>query len=497
MALTPRLDLRQSQHLSLTPQLMQSIKMLQLSHLEIATLVANELEQNPLLDRGEASEIEQVEAKDPSDINGEISDNLIDVITIDSAAKIADNLDTDIDNIFPEQVGQDSVAQSTGSINANNLNGEAPNIEAYVEAKITLADHLWDQAALMFENAADRIIARFLIDSLDDAGYLSADIAAISNQLGADESHVFSVLLQLQACEPLGVFCRNVKECLAIQLAAIDRLDPMMAGLLDNLDLVMKHDLITLGKTINASSEDIADMLKELRSLNPKPGQVFDVLPMQSIVADVFIKKANDGSWNVELNSDVLPKVLVNRTYFAKLKGQVRNEKDKTYLVDCLQSANWLTKSLDQRARTILKVASEIAILQSGFLEHGVSQLVPMTLKMVADAIEMHESTVSRVTSNKYITTPRGLFEMKYFFTTGLSSSSGGDNHSSESVRHFIRQMIENEDIKKILSDEAISKMIKQQHGIDVARRTVMKYRESLNFASSVIRRRQKKSMST
>ncbi len=490
MALKPSLNLSQSQNLSLTPQLMASIKMLQLSYIELAEFVENELEQNPLLERDE-KDSEENKNKDI-----EFEQNHLKTQTLDSAKNIADDFDTDVANIYPEQVGQDSISQSTSLMNSTSPNhGESADIDSYVAAKLTLSDHLWEQVVLILDEPSQRLIARFLIDSLDESGYLSSDILSIANQLGTEESHILDILKKLQGCEPIGVFCRNLSECLAIQLKALDRFDPMMAGLLDNLDLVMKHDFILLGKTINASSEDIKDMLAELRDLNPKPGQVFDVSSAQTIVADVFVKQGNDNNWLIELNSETLPRVLVNRTYFAKIKQKIKDKGEKAYLVDCLQSANWLTKSLDQRAKTILKVASEIVNFQGDFLKHGISHLKPMTLKMVASEIEMHESTISRVTTNKYISTPRGLFEMKYFFTSALSSSTGVSEHSSETVRFWIKQLIDEEKIKAILSDESISKILKEKFGADVARRTVMKYRENMKIASSVIRRRQKKAL--
>ncbi len=497
MAIKPQLNISQSQHLTLTPQLMQAIKLLQLGHIELSAFVENELLQNPLLERDEGNNQEAESSSDNKEINNVVEENYASNDLISSASEIASGLDTDVENVFPEQVGQDSISQSTNLSSSNPLNNNssesAPDIDSYVAAKPKLSDHLWQQIALLLDNPAERMIGQFLIESLDEAGYLNADIPAMAQQLGTSEEHILSVLKKVQACDPSGVFCRDLSECMAIQLAAIDRLDPMMQGLLNNLKLVMEHDFENLAKTINASKEDISDMLSELRELNPKPAQSFETNIVQTIVADVFVKQANDKTWVVELNSDILPRVLVNRTYFAKVKQKIRAKSEKTYLVDCLQSANWLTKSLDQRAKTILKVATQIISFQDSFLTHGITQLKPMTLKMVADEIEMHESTVSRVSANKYISTPRGMFEMKYFFTTALSSTTGNDSHSSESVRYLIKQMVDEEDLNAILSDATISKILKNQHGIDVARRTVMKYREGMHIASSVVRRRQKK----
>ncbi|HUV32532.1 MAG TPA: RNA polymerase factor sigma-54, partial [Devosiaceae bacterium] len=371
--------------------------------------------------------------------------------------------------------------------------GEAPDLDRYVAAKPTLADHLAEQVALIVRDPAERLVARNLIDNLNEAGYLAADIQTIAGQLGATPAMVEQVLGRVQGCEPVGVFARTVPECLGLQLRERDRLDPMMQALLDNLDLVARHELESLAQAIGANMEDVLDMIEELRHLDPRPGLAFDGAPVQSVVPDVFVRRSSDGGWLVELNSNVLPRVLVNRSYYAAVSRKARDAGEKRFLSDCLQTANWLTRSLDQRAQTILKVAVEIVRQQDGFLTHGVARLRPMTLKAVADAIEMHESTVSRVTANKYIATPRGLLEMKYFFTTALGSTSGGEDHSAESVRHRIRQLIDAEDGARVLSDDTIAAMLNREQGIDIARRTVAKYREAMNIASSVIRRRQKR----
>lgn len=498
MALSPRLELRQAQSLTLTPQLMQSIRLLQLSQLEINSFVDAELLRNPLLESDESGDRDAPEPEAAESASSAYEDVVDNGAHLDSATNVAGAMDTDVDNIYPEQVAQDSVRASTqgtqlGSVGA----GEAPpDLDQYVSVKASLTDHLNEQVSYLVRDPAERLIARNLIDNLDEAGYLAADIETIAEQLGTDPAHVELVLKKVQAAEPAGLFARDVKECLALQLAEKDRLDPLMAALLDHLDLLAGHDFALLGRTIGANLEDITDMLAEIRQLDPRPGRAFDGAPVQAIVADVFVRQRPDGSWAVELNSEVLPKVLVNRTYYASVSKKVRSPDEKTFLVDCLQTANWLTKSLDQRAQTILKVATEIVRQQDGFLVHGVTRLRPMTLKMVAEAIEMHESTVSRVTANKYLSTPRGLFEMKYFFTTALGATSmGADDHSAESVRHLIKQMIDAENPRKILSDDTITAQLNEAHGIDVARRTVAKYREGMNIPSSVVRRRQKKQL--
>ncbi len=487
MALAPRLDVRQSQSLTLTPQLMQSIRLLQLSHLELNAFVEAELLRNPLLEREDGTE-----PAGPAEAPIEVSpfEQPIDRDRPQTADAIAGSYDTEIDNVFPEQRSEDRLGADWSGRSGES--GEAPDIDQYVAARPSLSDHLWEQIGLLLTDPAERLIARFLSDGLTEAGYLGIELETIAEQLGTTVEAVEAVLLELQTLDPVGVFARDVRECLAIQLRERDRLDPMMARLLDNLDLIASHDLAALARAVGCDREDLMDMLGELRALDPKPGRAFERGPVEAVVPDVFVRQGPAG-WIVELNSDILPRVLVNRTYYASVSGRTRGSADKTFLVDCLQTANWLTRSLDQRAQTILKVATEIVRQQDEFLNRGIAFLRPMTLKLVADAIDMHESTVSRVTSNKYIATPRGLFEMKYFFTTALASSTGAADHSAEAVRHRIRQLIDAEPASDILSDDTIAATLHKEQGIEVARRTVAKYREAMNIPSSVIRRRQKR----
>jgi RNA polymerase sigma-54 factor len=495
MVLSPRLDVRQSQTLTLTPQLMASIRLLQLSHLELSAFVDAELLRNPLLEREDAADGDlPLERERAAEIDP-YTDVVDQASHLQSASSIADSFDTDVSNMFPEQTGQDSLSQSSswpeGKGSFSGL--DAPDIDQYVSSRPTLADHLAEQVSLIIKDPAERLIARNLIDNLDDRGYLVTDCAQIAEQLGTVPQTVEAVLERVQGCDPVGVFARDLAECLAIQLREKNRLDPMMAGLLSRLDMIASHDLVALARAIGADREDIMDMLAELRALDPRPGRAFDGAPVQAVVPDVFVRRGPRGDWQIEVNSDILPRVLVNRTYYASVSKKTRDGAEKSFLVDCLNTANWLTKSLDQRAQTILKVATEIVKQQDAFLTHGIAHLRPMTLKTVAAAIEMHESTVSRVTANKYIATPRGLFEMKYFFTTALGSSSGGEDHSAASVRHRIRQLIDAEPVDAILSDDTIAEMLKAEQGIDVARRTVAKYREGMDIPSSVVRRRQKR----
>ncbi|MEQ1712963.1 MAG: RNA polymerase factor sigma-54, partial [Hyphomicrobium sp.] len=418
-----------------------------------------------------------------------------------SVADPAAALDTAIDNVFPDTpVGDPDLASDASALSnwasvrqsTSNFGNDDSNLEEFVASEISLRDHLEQQLPLALEGAAERMIGRYLIDLVDEAGYLRADTASVADKLGAPLELVERVLATLQTLDPPGVFARSLAECLAIQLKEQNRYDPMIAALLDNLHLLASHNLAALRKTIDADAEDLADMIADIKKLNPKPGLSFGHVELQPVVPDVLVRSAADGSFIVELNAETLPRVLVNRSYYTKVTKTARSEQDKGYLLECLQTASWLVKSLDQRARTILRVSEEIIRQQDGFFTYGVQHLRPLNLKTVADAIKMHESTVSRVTSNKYMSTPRGIFELKYFFTSAIQSSGDGEAHSSESVRHRIKQLIDSESPESVLSDDKIVEKLRDD-GIDIARRTVAKYREAMRIASSVQRRREKR----
>ncbi len=502
MALSQRLEFRQTQGLVMTPQLMQAIKLLQLSSLDLAAYVEGELERNPLLER--ASEEEQpatdAEASDAgSDDDGQSSG--ADWLGADletSRSSMEQGLGTELENVFPDDGGEKnskppeapppaySEWSGTGS-----AGGDDYNLEAFVSAEITLADHLAEQMTLAISNPAGRMIGQYLIDMVDEAGYLTGDLETVAEKLGARRSDVELVLAVLQAFEPSGVCARNLTECLSIQLKERDRYDPAMRTLVEHLDLLAKRDLASLRRLCGVNDEDLVDMMAEIRTLNPKPGLAFGSTMVQPIVPDVFVRAAPDGTWQVELNSDTLPKVLLNQRYYAQVSKTSRNEKEKAYIADCFQTATWLVRALDQRAKTILKVSSEIVRQQDGFFVKGVQHLRPLNLKTVADAISMHESTVSRVTANKYMATSRGIFELKYFFTAAIAAADGGEAHSAEAVRHRIRQLIADESAADVLSDDTIVEKLRNA-GIDIARRTVAKYREAMRIPSSVQRRREK-----
>jgi RNA polymerase sigma-54 factor len=477
---------------------MQAIKLLQLSNLDLAAYVEGELERNPLLER--AGENEPASAEPPSTppeepASGDWIGQDLDV----SRDTIEDRLGTDLGNVFPDDESRS--AQHAGvevpatyaqwsSGSGGSSDGEY-NLEAFVSAETTLADHLAEQLVLAISDPARRMIGQYLIDLVDESGYLVGDLAAIGAKLGAPLSEVESVLAVLQGFDPAGVCARNLTECLAIQLKERDRFDPAMAALVDHLDLLAKRDLHNLRKICGVGDEDLTEMIAEIRTLNPKPGLAFGSTVVQPIVPDVFVRAGADGGYVIELNSDTLPKVLVNQSYYAEVSKAAVSEKEKTYLAESLQSATWLVRALDQRAKTILKVATEIVRQQDAFFAHGVTHLRPLNLKTVADAISMHESTVSRVTANKYMATNRGIFEMKYFFTSAIAAADGGAAHSAEAVRHHIKQMIDMENPSDVLSDDTIVEKLREA-GIDIARRTVAKYREAMRIPSSVQRRRDK-----
>jgi RNA polymerase sigma-54 factor len=526
MALTQRLEFRQSQSLVMTPQLMQAIKLLQLSNLDLSAFVEEELERNPLLERandgseppvaGEATEPSaQFSESDDSGGHGEDAGEFSAGSSegfesgqeewmnrdLGSRTEIEQTLDTRLDNVFTEEpaeaaarAAQDAAPTAYTEWGGGASNDEGYNLEAFVAAEVTLSDHLAEQMAVAITSPAQRMIGQYLIDLVDEAGYLPADLGQTAERLGATDEAIEQVLAVLQKFDPPGVCARNLSECLAIQLRELNRYDPAMQALVENLDLLAKRDIASLRRLCGVDDEDITDMIGEIRRLDPKPGLKFGASRTQTVVPDVYVRPGPDGGWHVELNSDTLPKVLVNQTYYTELSKTIRKDGDKSYFTDCLQNATWLVRALDQRARTILKVATEIVRQQDGFFTHGVAHLRPLNLKAVADAIQMHESTVSRVTANKYMATNRGVFELKYFFTASIASADGGEAHSAEAVRHHIKQLIDAESPTAILSDDTIVERLRDS-GIDIARRTVAKYREAMRIPSSVQRRRDKQSM--
>lgn len=515
MALSAKLELRQSQSLVMTPQLMQAIKLLQLGNLDLVAYVEAELERNPLLERedderrpgdreAESAADGAGPAEAPADApgftaaDGEAPDWA--EPSFESASAMSEKLDADMTNVYQDEPAErpmdagllagDPWMSGGGRGGAD----EDYNLESFVAAEISLADHLAGQMALAIPDAPRRLIGQYLIDAVDESGYLRIDLASVAEKLGCPVAVVEEVLAVLQRFDPPGVCARDLKECLAIQLRERDRYDPAMQRLIENIELLARRDFAALRKLCGVDDEDLVDMIGEVKALNPKPGHAFGTAMIQPVVPDVIVRSGHDGGWLIELNTETLPRVLVNQSYYASVSKTAKGEKERQYLTECMQTANWLVKSLDQRAKTILKVATEIVRQQDAFLTFGVQHLRPLNLRIIADAIGMHESTVSRVTSNKYMATSRGIFEFKYFFTSSIASSEGGEAHSSESVRHRIKEMIDAEAPDDILSDDTIVKQLKDA-GVDIARRTVAKYREALNIPSSVQRRRDKQAL--
>ncbi|MBF0094951.1 MAG: RNA polymerase factor sigma-54 [Alphaproteobacteria bacterium] len=490
MALTPRLDLRQSQSLVMTPQLQQAIKLLQLSSLELSAFVEQELETNPLLERADGHD-EAEPAPEPAAAR-DVDEPMLDSI----GGQEEPPLDVDYDNTWTADGldggdGDTAFANWSGHGGRTDFGDDDSNLERTLSEEISLRDHLIAQINVDLVDPVERMIGLHLVEMVDEAGYLAGDPGEVASRLDCDLELVETVLLTLQKFDPPGIFARSLKECLALQLIDRNRYDPAMAALLDNLELLAKRDFQGLMAACGVDAEDLAEMVAEIRALDPKPALVFDHAIASPVTPDVLMRPAPGGGWHVELNSETLPRLLVDTRYYAKVSKGARDKEEKTYIAECYQTANWLVKSLHQRATTILKVATEIVRQQDAFFSRGVRFLKPLILRDIAEAIEMHESTVSRVTSNKYIATPRGVYELKYFFTPAIASADGAAAHSSEAVRHRIKTMIDAESPGDILSDEMIV-LILRKDGVDIARRTVAKYREAMRIPSSVQRRREK-----
>ena len=492
MALGPRLDLRQSQSLVMTPQLQQAIKLLAASNLEIESFIAEALEANPLLDTAtpEPDEPErgEVVAALPEDapadqliaLGGGEGDAPLDLASVDRDWDTGDGTAA-----LARDAEWGAAAAGGGDF------GDAPDWEQLRAAEVTLADHLDGQVGALASDPRTALIARHIIGLLDEAGYLASAIDEIADDLGVTPDEAEAALALVQSLDPSGVGARNLAECIAIQAREADRYDPCMAALIANLDLVARGEVERLKRLCWVDDEDFADMLRELRSYNPRPGLAFASSVTSTVVPDILIAANNAGGWDIVLNEETLPKLIVNRGYFLELNAGVSDKQSQGWLKEKLADAHWLIRALDQRQKTILKTAAEIVRQQEGFFRRGVSELRPLTLREVAEKIDMHESTVSRVTSNKYLACARGTFELKYFFTSGVASADG-EGASSAAIKARIRALVDDETAKNILSDQQLAEML-QKEGFDLARRTVAKYREAIGLGSSAERRRAKK----
>ncbi len=527
MTLKQRQSQRQVQALAMTPELQQAIRLLQMSNMELQAFVAQELERNPLLELRE-DEPEERRAANREDAtrpdaaapgtlpnDGESGQESLTEAFAEPAPSQArlDAVDADPADMFDATAPSDQPAAPTapaaamslepgmsggaagmgaGSSTVAHASGELSDLEATLAGTKSLREHLQEQMELAMSDPAQRLIAQQLIARLDSDGYLREPLAAIAEELGADEAEVERVLRVLQTLEPAGVFARDLTECFRLQLAEQGELDRPMSLLLQHLDLLAARDFVRLARLCGVAREDLPALMERLKRLDPRPGAAFGDEPVQVVVPDVFVRAAPQGGWLVELNTETLPRVLVNNQYRALVNAPAVAEKDRQFVHECATRANWLVRALQQRARTILAVAEEVVRRQDAFFLRGVAGLKPLTLRQVADMLGMHESTVSRVVANKYMATPRGIFEFRYFFTTAIASTDGEQELSAEAVRHRIRQLIDNETPDKVLSDDALVKLLRAE-GINIARRTVAKYRESMGIPSSPARRREKR----
>ncbi|EJB07168.1 RNA polymerase sigma-54 factor [Rhizobium leguminosarum bv. trifolii WSM597] len=506
MPLSANLSLHQTQSLVMTPRLIESIKLLRMNHHELSQFISQKAEENPLLEIS-SDEVEGDEwgacgddplnpppddAADSGSHNREeaLSSDWYDDVGCAGTTRLNGELDDKYSNVYEDCGSSHLDAPGSDDQRQSGSSGKGPDyyLNRHVAGPTSLGHHLAQQIPFVLPDKVDRLIAQYFVDRLDDAGYLQVELIEVAERLGTSLTAAERVLSALQTLDPPGVFARSLSECLELQLRQKDRCDPAMQTLIENLELLARRDFATLKRLCGVDEEDLLDMLGDIQELNPKPGLGFgrragDTLP------DVIVRRSLEGGWLVNLNPNTLPRVLVNQSYFSQVTkgGEVH-----AFLAECLQDADWLTRSLNQRANTIMKVANEIVRQQDAFLLNGVDHLRPLNLKTVAQAIDMSESTVSRVTSDKYMLTPRGLFELKYFFTVSISGVAGGDSHSAEAVRHKIRAVIMQESPDAVLSDDDIVDMLKKG-GVDLARRTVAKYRQAMNIASSVQRGREKR----
>ncbi|MEM7508471.1 MAG: RNA polymerase factor sigma-54 [Pseudomonadota bacterium] len=494
MVLGIRLEVRQSQQLVMTPQLQQAIKLLQMSNVELCDFVANEVETNPLLTLDDAPGLAAAPEETAPPADSTATD---DRVTAEGDLTLAaDTFDTGGENLHDDSasdaapdLAQPGPGDGWSTVAAGGNHGfaeDGADFNATLADRPSLRQHLLDQIGQARADNVTRQIAALIAEDLDEHGFYRVELELLAARLSVSEAAVRPALELVQACDPTGVGARNLAECLSLQLAEQQLLTQPMQALLDHLDLLAKGQIPALCRACCVDRAALSAMLAELRALNPRPASAFHHETAETLIPDVFLRRAPWGGWQIELNSETLPRVLIDNHYAAELESG--GEDAREFVSNCRNNANWLIKSLDQRARTILKVTTAIVRHQEAFFQEGITGLRPLTLKMVADEIEMHESTASRVTANKYISTERGIFELKFFFTNSIGPD---DSLSAEAVRHRVKALIDAEDPAKILSDDAIVDIL-QRDGIDIARRTVAKYRKSLQIPSSVDRRRQK-----
>lgn len=483
IALHQKLALKQTQKLVITPQLRQSIALLQLTNLELNACLGALVEANPLL------QLDEDDANPSTDEHGDDESNQQDAATNDDGNHDGDAHDDAHDADPP--LNHDPARTTPRSGYGDGVNHDAFDVLRRREKN--LVDHLAEQVGYAFDDPAQRLIGRYLVSLVDERGYLVDSVDQVAATLDVSVAEIEAVLDIIHGFDPPGIMARSVDECLRIQLRERGTLDAPMAVLLDHLDRLAKHDFITLQRLCGLDQESLRNKITELRLLNPKPGHAYysgeNIIP--SIVPDIFVRARSDGEWDISLNNDHLPRLLFDRSYYHRISLSADQKDQKDFITTCFNDAKWIIKSIDQRARTILRVAVAIIRHQDAFLLHGIDQLRPLTLRQIADNLELHESTISRVVANKYIATPRGTLPMKAFFSAALSSTDGGDGHATASIRMRIKTLIEQETTTSILSDNHIVDLL-QRDGIKIARRTVAKYREASGFPSASQRRRRR-----
>ena len=475
----PHLELTQTQGLVMTPQLRHAISLLQMNNLELSAHLRQEIQANPFLDMNDP----RSETDGPSE-------------HLERHEKTESEDPTPADEPPVAEAQAEESWSNVGSGGSRSFDKPGYSVEQTLSDTPSLYDHLKEQVAVELPTAQDKIIAMSLMDGLDEAGYYKGEITKVAQDLQCDSEDVEAVIKRLQRFDPTGIFARDLTECLAVQLEERDRLSSAMQSLLDHLGLIEKHEYKKLCKVCEIDELTLRSLLAEIRTLNPRPGAGFSEVTPQSRIPDVLVRRTKDKNaekmWLIELNPNTLPKVLINRKYYATIQENKLKKKEKKYMADRFNAANWLARALDQRAQSILKVATEIVKQQEAFFLYGVQYLKPLTLKDIAKEVDLHESTVSRVTTDKYIAVPRGIYELKFFFSSSLGSQAGGMEHSGQAVKSRIEEIIEAEDPADILSDDAIVGILEEE-GISIARRTVAKYRKKLNIGSSTQRRREKK----
>jgi RNA polymerase sigma-54 factor len=478
------LQLRLGQQLTMTPQLQQAIRLLQLSTLELRMEVQQALESNLMLETEEELDLLQESERDEDD-----------PFEAETEAEASEELDLEADAIpeeLPVDTEWDDTYANTPMLSSGAANGDDRDYETADASSDGLRDHLLWQMRMSPMGASDQAIAAAIIDAIDDDGYLQADLADIAASLDDEfePGEIEAVLHQVQSYDPPGVAARSPAECLALQLRQMDPTTPWLnAALLmveQHLELLGRQDLDRLGRAMGLGPEHLRQVIELIRTLNPHPGSTVPSRPVEYVIPDVVVRRVN-GAWRVDLNQEVAPRLRINASY-ASLVRRADSSDDNQCLKNHLQEARWFLKSLQSRHETLLKVARCIVDRQRGFLEHGEEAMLPLILRDVAETVGMHESTISRVTTQKYMLTPRGVFEFKYFFSSHVSTSDGGAA-SATAIRALIKKLIGDENSAKPLSDSKIANLLGDQ-GIQVARRTVAKYRESMTIPPSNERKR-------